>query len=51
VRPAAAAAAAAAPCRFVQIALALWQLHSKGILHRDLKSQNIFIAEGELGQV
>jgi serine/threonine protein kinase len=36
-------------CRFVQIALALWQLHSKGILHRDLKSQNIFIAEGELG--
>ena len=26
--------------------LALWHVHSKNVLHRDLKSQNIFIAEG-----
>jgi len=29
-----------------QIVLALFHVHSKNILHRDLKSQNIFIAEG-----
>ena len=34
-------------CRFVQITLGLFHIHSKNILHRDLKSQNIFIAEGE----
>jgi NIMA (never in mitosis gene a)-related kinase len=32
--------------RFVQVLLALWHVHSKNVLHRDLKSQNIFIAEG-----
>lgn len=32
--------------RFVQIVLALYHVHSKNILHRDLKSQNIFISEG-----
>ena len=32
---------------FVQIVLALFHVHSKNILHRDLKSQNVFIAEGE----
>ncbi len=31
---------------FVQIVLALFHVHSKNILHRDLKSQNIFISEG-----
>ncbi|WIA11274.1 hypothetical protein OEZ85_011398 [Tetradesmus obliquus] len=36
---------------FVQITLALWQLHGKGILHRDLKSQNIFIAEGAIAKL
>jgi len=35
-----------ASCRFVQIVLALYHVHSKNILHRDLKSQNIFISEG-----
>ena len=34
---------------FVQIVLALFHVHSKNILHRDLKSQNVFIAEGEGG--
>lgn len=34
-------------CRFVQIVLALWHVHSRNILHRDLKSQNIFVAEGK----
>lgn len=33
--------------RFVQIVLALYHVHSKNILHRDLKSQNVFISEGE----
>lgn len=33
-------------CRFVQIVLALFHVHSKNVLHRDLKSQNIFISEG-----
>jgi hypothetical protein len=32
--------------RFVQIALALWQVHSKKVLHRDIKLFNIFVAEG-----
>lgn len=36
-----------APCRFVQVLLALKHVHGKNVLHRDLKSQNIFIAEGE----
>jgi serine/threonine protein kinase len=30
---------------FVQICLALWHVHSRGFLHRDLKSQNVFIAK------
>ncbi|KAG1679973.1 hypothetical protein FOA52_007037 [Chlamydomonas sp. UWO 241] len=33
---------------FVQVVLALYHVHSKNILHRDLKSQNIFIAEGNI---
>ena len=33
-------------CRFVQVLLALKHVHGKNVLHRDLKSQNIFIAEG-----
>ncbi|GAX76016.1 hypothetical protein CEUSTIGMA_g3459.t1 [Chlamydomonas eustigma] len=33
---------------FVQIVLGLFHVHSKNILHRDLKSQNIFIAEGNI---
>lgn len=33
---------------FVQIVLGLWHVHSKNILHRDLKSQNIFLTENRL---
>ncbi|KAG2435593.1 hypothetical protein HYH02_011885 [Chlamydomonas schloesseri] len=33
---------------FVQIVLALYHVHGRNVLHRDLKSQNIFIAEGNL---
>jgi len=33
---------------FVQIASALMFIHSKRILHRDLKTQNIFIARGNI---
>ncbi|KAF5836889.1 kinase-like domain-containing protein [Dunaliella salina] len=33
---------------FVQIVLALYHVHSKNILHRDLKSQNVFISEGNI---
>ncbi len=33
---------------FVQIVLGLFHVHSKNILHRDLKSQNIFVAEGNI---
>lgn len=33
--------------RFTQIALAVWHVHSKNILHRDLKSHNIFICKGK----
>ncbi|DBA72156.1 TPA: hypothetical protein ACH3X2_010875 [Trebouxia sp. C0005] len=33
---------------FVQILLALWHVHGKKVLHRDLKSQNIFMTEGSL---
>ncbi|KXZ45774.1 hypothetical protein GPECTOR_50g567 [Gonium pectorale] len=33
---------------FVQVVLALYHVHGKKVLHRDLKSQNIFIAEGNL---
>jgi serine/threonine protein kinase len=31
---------------FVQMSMALHYVHSKGILHRDLKSQNIFLSHG-----
>lgn len=33
---------------FVQICLALHHLHGRGVLHRDLKAQNIFIAAGDI---
>jgi serine/threonine protein kinase len=33
---------------FVQICLALWHVHRKGFLHRDLKSSNVFIGKGEV---
>jgi NIMA (never in mitosis gene a)-related kinase 1/4/5 len=33
---------------FVQICLALWHVHRKGFLHRDLKSQNIFIGKSNV---
>jgi len=33
---------------FVQIVLGLWHVHSKNVLHRDLKSQNIFLADNRL---
>ena len=34
-------------CRFVQILLALWHVHGKNVLHRDLKLSNIFMSQGE----
>ncbi len=40
---------AAPACRFVQVVLALFHVHGKQVLHRDVKSQNIFIAEGAYG--
>lgn len=33
---------------FVQICLALWHVHTRGFLHRDLKSQNVFVARGDV---
>ena len=32
--------------RFIQIAMGLDYIHSKKVLHRDLKTQNIFLARG-----
>lgn len=32
--------------RFAQLLLALRHVHGKAVLHRDLKSQNVFLAEG-----
>lgn len=29
---------------FVQICLALWHVHCKGVLHRDLTAQNVFLS-------
>jgi len=31
---------------FIQMALALHYMHSRNILHRDLKTQNIFLKNG-----
>ncbi|GFW27825.1 hypothetical protein TNCV_767051 [Trichonephila clavipes] len=36
---------------FVQICMALKYLHDKGILHRDLKTQNIFLTKNKLVKV
>jgi serine/threonine protein kinase len=33
---------------FVQICLALWHVHARSFLHRDLKSQNVFVAHGSV---
>mmetsp|Transcript_23560 Transcript_23560/g.51706 ORF Transcript_23560/g.51706 Transcript_23560/m.51706 type:complete len:731 (-) Transcript_23560:30-2222(-) len=33
---------------FIQVASALLYIHSKKVLHRDLKTQNIFIARGDI---
>lgn len=33
---------------FAQICLALRHLHDRGVLHRDLKTANIFVAEGDV---
>lgn len=33
---------------FVQICLALHHVHQRGILHRDLKTQNIFIGDHDM---
>jgi serine/threonine protein kinase len=30
---------------FVQLCLALWHVHSQNFMHRDLKTQNIFVAK------
>ncbi|KAF8057765.1 Nek1 [Scenedesmus sp. PABB004] len=36
---------------FVQVALALWQLHRANVLHCDLKPANIFISDGPLAKL
>ncbi len=36
---------------FVQIAMALQYLHDKNILHRDLKTQNIFLTRNKIVKV
>ena len=36
---------------FVQIAMALQYLHDKNILHRDLKTQNIFLTKNKIVKV
>ena len=33
---------------FVQICLALWHVHREGVLHRDLKAQNVFLGKHDV---
>lgn len=33
---------------FIQVCLALWHVHRRGFLHRDLKSQNVFLARSNV---
>jgi NIMA (never in mitosis gene a)-related kinase 1/4/5 len=36
---------------FVQICLALWHVHTQNFMHRDLKSQNIFLCENNVAKL
>ena len=36
---------------FVQICLALWHVHAQNFMHRDLKSQNIFLCDNNVAKL